>query len=110
MNSNILSSKPIEIPVPAVAGAAKSDALVREGQTYDIVCKMENPLWTIHDILTAIGMMVIEMDGDEAIGALQRLVSIAQRSFEEAEALRARLFHLNHPDRDDVAKERANEA
>jgi len=110
MNSNILSSKPRNIPVPAATGAAKTDAVVREGMTYDMVCNMENPLWTIHDILTAIGMMVIEMDGGEAVNSLQRLVSIAQQNFEQAEDLRSQLFHLNHPRRDELAKERSDVA
>ena len=77
-------------------------------QTWSLVCQMENPLWTIHDILTAIGIMVIEMEGDEAVAAVQRLVSIAQGQFKEAEDLRGELFHLNHPRRDELAKERAN--
>ncbi len=72
---------------------------------WDIICQMETPIWTMHDILTAIGLMVIEMEGDEAVSAVQRLVSIAQENFEKAEELRGQLFHLNHPRREELAKE-----
>lgn len=110
MNSNLLSSKPADIPAPEIGATANIAASVREGQTYEMVCNMENPLWTIHDILTAIGMMVIEMDGDEAVSSIQRLVSIAQQNFETTEELRGQLFHLNHPRRDELAKERSDVA
>ncbi|MFW8587481.1 hypothetical protein ACOJBM_29210 [Rhizobium beringeri] len=108
MNSTTFSSSGAIIPAPEGDGVGKIAA--RENQTYEMVRNMENPLWTIHDILTAVGMIVVEMEGDDTVAAVQRLVSIAQQQFKEAEELRGQIFHLNHPFRDELAKERRHEA
>lgn len=85
-------------PTPAAGEAVPQKVITPlQRETWQLACSMENPLWTIHDILTALGMMVIEMDDDQGSAAIQRLVSIAQRSFDETEELRGKLFHLNFP-------------
>jgi hypothetical protein len=68
---------------------------------------MEKPIWTIHDLLTAIGLIAPELEGDDAVGALQRIVFLAQDAWKAAEEMRGQLFHLNHPRREEFAKERA---
>jgi hypothetical protein len=91
------------------ASEVKASDQPLDQQTYAIVCKMEQPLWSIHDLLTAIGLMATtDLAGDDAIAAVQRLVMYGDKAFREAEKLRSLLFHMNHPRRDELAKEREN--
>ena len=81
-------------------------------QNYELACSMEQPFWTIHDLLTTIDLITPALveDGADHVGALQRLVQLAQKEWEQAEEMRAQLFHLNHPRREQLAKERADES
>ena len=62
------------------------------------VSRMETPLWTIKDILTAIDLMAPNMNADaDYVGALQRLVSLAQSQWQMVEDHRCSVFDLAHP-------------
>lgn len=74
------------------------------------VCDMEEPLTTVRDLLRGLAYIAETLDEEGEGLAIQRIAWLALREWETTEKLRGEIFHLTHPRREEIEKERAGHA